>query len=92
MAKKPSAYEFTYDEIAAMMMKSADIHTGLWQLVVRFRLGAGTVGPSPDQSVPTGFVGIEKLGLQSFASPGGAALPPLVYDAAELNPADKSPA
>lgn len=86
MAKNASSYSFDHKEIVTLMLKEADIHDGIWTLSVNFRLGAGAFGPTPSEVAPTGFVSIEGIGLQKI-DPVPSELPPLAFDAAELNPA-----
>lgn len=67
------------------MLKDAGITEGLWSLSVNFRLGAGAFGPTPTEVAPTGFVSVESVGLQKVEGIDGQPLPPLTYDAADLN-------
>lgn len=68
------------------MLKDAGINDGLWNLSVTFRLGAGAFGPTPEEVAPSGFVGVEAVGIQSIEQKAGLPIPPLTYDARELNP------
>lgn len=68
------------------MLKDAGINEGHWNLTVNFRLGAGGFGPSPDEVLPSGFVGVESIGIQKIEPKAGAPLLPLCFNAAELNP------
>lgn len=86
MAKHASAYNFSHKELVELMLKDAGIHEGIWALSVNFRLGAGSFGPTPAEVAPTGFVGVDGIGLQRIELPEGAPIPPLAFDAALLNP------
>lgn len=86
MAKYASAYNFSHKELVQLMLKDAGIHEGIWSLSVNFRLGAGSFGPSPTEVTPTGFVGVEGVGLQKIEVSPDSPIPPLAFDAALLNP------
>lgn len=87
MSKIASAYSFNHKEIVTLMLKDAGVHEGIWALSVDFRLGAGAFGPTPDEVAPTGFVSIQGIGLQRI-DPVPPELPPLAFNASELNPPD----
>lgn len=75
---------FEHKELLALMLRDKGIHEGLWMLHVEFSLNAGNFGPTEDQAVPGGFVGINRIGV----IPVTAAVPSsLVLDAATVNPA-----
>lgn len=89
MAKIADSYSFNSKELVTLMLKEAGIHEGIWILAVNFRLGAGAFGPTTELVAPTGFVSVEGLGLQRYVRPENdldGNLPPLAFDAAELNP------
>lgn len=81
MSKVATEFSFTHKELMSMMLKEADIHEGLWSFSVNFRLGAGAFGPTEAEVAPTGFVGVDSLGIRRAPQTG-----PLVFDAADLNP------
>lgn len=86
MSKLASQFTFSPKEFMILALKELDIHEGLWSFSVNFRLGAGAFGPTKDEVFPSGFVSVESLGIQKFELKTGEPLPPLTYDAAELNP------
>ena len=53
-------YSFTFKELTELMIKKVGIHEGRWMLQVTFGFGAMNGGPSPDQIMPTGVVGVQK--------------------------------
>ena len=81
MSKVATEFSFNHRELVALMLKEANIHEGLWSLSVNFRLGAGAFGPSEAEVAPTGFVGVDSLGIRRALETG-----PLVFDATDLNP------
>lgn len=86
MSKIASQFIYSHKDIAKLLMKDADIHEGIWNLSFGFRMGAGVFGESKEQSFPTGFIGIESLVLQRVEEKPEGELPPMLFDASELNP------
>lgn len=80
-------YSFTYKEVLEALVKKAEIHQGIWQLVVNLGLSGLNAGPSEDQVVPAALVAITNLGLQK-ATPESPSN--LTIDAAAVNPASTS--
>jgi hypothetical protein len=77
-------YSYTFKELTELMIKQAGIHEGRWMMQVTFGFGALNGGPTPDQIMPTGFVGLQKIGLMK-AQPDSPEI--LTVDAAAVNPA-----
>lgn len=86
MSKNATTYTYEHKELVALMLKDANIKEGIWALSVNFRLGAASFGASPEEVFPTGFVSVESLGIQKVEHKAGTPIPPIAYDAAELNP------
>ena len=61
-------YSFTFKELTELMIKKVGIHEGRWMLQVTFGFGAMNGGPSPDQIMPTGVVGVQKIGIMKAAA------------------------
>lgn len=89
MAKTASQFTYSHKELVTIMLKDAGIHEGFWNLSVNFRLGAGAFGPTPEDVVPSGFVGVEAIGIQRMELKEGQPIPPLTFDAKDLNPPPK---
>lgn len=68
------------------MLRDAGIHEGMWTLIIGFRMGAGSFGPTPDEVAPSAFVGIESFGIQKVEVQTDQPVPPMTFSAAELNP------
>jgi hypothetical protein len=77
---------FDLRELATALIKQADIHEGSWLAGFEFNLGAGNVGPTPEDVKPAAFVQIAKVLLfrQEASHPAHLAV-----DAAVLNPPSK---
>jgi hypothetical protein len=79
-------YTFSFQELVELMVKSLELHEGLWGLYVEYNLGAANipVNPAnPDMKViaPASFAMVKSIGLQRFDSPNN-----LTVDAAIVNP------
>ncbi len=73
---------FTHKEIAEALIKSSNVHEGLWGLFVEFGLKAANVTQAPGSEVlPAAIVPIVRLGIRRFEEPNN-----LTADAAEVNP------
>ena len=79
-----SQYMFTHKELVELMVKKAGVHEGKWILSVTFGFGAVNGGPTPEQVMPTGVVGVQSIGIQKAQSDSPE---PLTVDAAVVNPA-----
>jgi hypothetical protein len=77
-------YSFSHKELVELMIKKLDLHEGKWMLLVTFGFGAVNGGPTPDQVMPTGVVGVQTVGIQK-AGPDSPAT--LTVDAEVVNPA-----
>lgn len=86
MSKAASQYTYSHKEIVQVMLQDSGIHEGHWTLSIGFRLGAGAFGMTPEEVAPSGFISIDTIGIQRTEAPAGQPLPPLTFDAAELNP------
>lgn len=72
---------FTFAQIAEALVRYKGIHEGLWGIRVEFGLGAGNLGPTPDNVTPTAIVPVVNVGLSKFDKPSN-----LTVDAAQVNP------
>jgi hypothetical protein len=76
-------YNFTHKELVELMIKKADLHEGRWMMSITFGFGALNGGPLPEQVMPTGVVGVQKIGI--IRAPKESP-EPLTVDAAVVNP------
>lgn len=72
---------FSHKEIVTALIKSQNIHEGIWGLYVEFGISAANVGPNQEDIQPAAIVPILKIGIQQFKS-----LTNISVDAAEVNP------
>lgn len=77
-------YMFAHKELVEMMVKQAGLHEGKWVLSVTFGFGAINGGPTAEQTMPTGVVGVQSIGIQKAQAESPAVL---TVDAAVVNPA-----
>lgn len=73
---------FKHKELAEVLVKAQNIHTGIWGIFVRFGIGASNVGPSDADLQPAAIVPVLEIGLQKFEKETN-----LSVDAAKVNPA-----
>lgn len=75
----------TLAELATILIRHHQIHEGLYEIGISFRIGVGTV-PGPEGSIPApgAFMGVEGMSLTP-APPGTEG--PNIVDAAVVNPA-----
>jgi len=72
---------FSYKEVAEALLKTQDIHEGIWGLFIKFGISAANVGATPDTVSPAAIVPILQIGLQKFETENN-----LSVDAALVNP------
>jgi hypothetical protein len=77
-------YSFSHKELVELMIKKAGIHEGKWMMSITFGFGAINSGPTPDQMMPTGVVGVQTIGILRAPTESPE---PLTVDAAVVNPA-----
>lgn len=75
-------YPLSLPDLTALMIKHYGLHEGLYELMVEFQVGMGSVGPHPDAQLPGAMVGLSKLGLVKVVAAGKTTV-----DAAAINPA-----
>lgn len=78
-------YVFSYRELAEVLVKKADVHEGLWGVVIRFGFGATNVNTSEvageEVLMPAALASVKEIGIQRFDKPNN-----LTVDAAQVNP------
>lgn len=76
---------FSHKEVATALIKSQNIHEGIWALYIEFGLSAANIGSGPSEVVPAAIIPVVKIGIQR-----AAAINNLSVDAAEVNPLGKT--
>lgn len=72
----------SHRELIEVLIRSQDLHEGIWQMHIEFGLGGANVGmPGADQVFPAAVVTINKIGLTKVEKEG-----PLALDASKVNP------
>lgn len=71
--------EINWREVTKMILHANGITTGLWSPGIKARFANALLGPTPDDSLPSGVVSVSGIRLRQVTSPG-----PMVFDAAEL--------
>lgn len=70
---------FSWQQVVSALLKEHNVTSGLWTAGVSLRFAALNSGPSEEQMMPSGLVGVESIVLSPATQPG-----PLVFDAAEF--------
>lgn len=78
-----NTYSFSLKEILELMIKSAGLHDGEWQLIIGLSFTGGNFGPNEDSVVPGAITAITGLGLIRATAESPKAL---VLNAARVNP------
>ncbi|HEY6769554.1 MAG TPA: hypothetical protein VI386_32830 [Candidatus Sulfotelmatobacter sp.] len=73
---------FSFKEIVTALIKTHDIHEGIWGIFVNFGINAQNIGPSESELRPTAVIPVLQLGLLKFDKETN-----LSVDAAKVNPA-----
>lgn len=77
---------FKHKELAEILVKSQNLHAGIWGLFFRFGIGGMNVGQSEADLQPAAIVPILEVGLQKFDKENNISV-----DAAKVNPEKESP-
>lgn len=74
-------YVFELKEVLLALIKHKSLHDGVWALSFEFGMGAGNIGPTQDEGMPSAFIQIKALGLVRAPKEGILAM-----DASKVNP------
>lgn len=77
---------FSLRELAEVLVRHQNFHSGNYEVSVNFEIAVGAVGPSANALLPGAMIGISGVGLVP-----ALAIGPHTVDAAEVNPAPKKP-
>jgi len=72
---------FSHKEVVELLIKKQDIHHGFWRLAIEFGFGAANLGPTPEQTSPTGIVAVVRIGIRQVDAEDA-----LTVDAGKVNP------
>lgn len=78
-------HELSWSEVARLSFAAKGISEGLWKIGVRMTFAAANAGPSEDEVLPSGIVGIRCVALTQVTEPG-----PLVFDAGKREASRKT--
>lgn len=71
-------------QLTTTLIKHYDVHEGLYDLFLEYRMGFGVFGSSPTDMLPSAILGLSKLSITKVTQLG-----PLTVDASEVNPPKK---
>lgn len=80
-----SQYTFELKEVTKALIINQGLHDGIWALMIEFGMGVGNVGPTQEETFPSAFVQVKKMGLIKVDQENSLAL-----DAAKINPLHKT--
>lgn len=63
MSEKKRRFEFDWPKLAAMMLREQGITTGLWQPGIKMQFAGATIGPTNEELLPSGVVGVMGITL-----------------------------
>lgn len=61
-----SQLTFSFKEVVTALLKSQNIHEGIWGLVIHFGLSANNIGPNENELRPAAVIPVLSLGLLKF--------------------------
>lgn len=70
--------------ITELLIKHYGLHEGYYSIAAEFSFAMGMFGPTPDQLMPSGIFGLNRIGLQT-----AQADDPQAVNAAKVNPIKK---
>ena len=80
-------YSLNHRELLEVLVKHIGLHEGKWQLLFNISVATGSMGPTPEQSLPGVMVTIPNVGIQRLGPEVPLNLPgAIAVDAAEINP------
>jgi hypothetical protein len=85
---EPTQIMFSYKEVAEALLKTQDIHEGIWGIFIKFGISAANVGPTPDTLSPAAIVPILQVGLQKFDAENNLSVNAAVVNPLPLLPDD----
>lgn len=77
------AEPLTMEDLAVLLVKHHNLHTGQYDLMIEFQVGSSNFGTDPSKIVPGMMVGIKRIGLVQHS---GGAIGSITVDAAMVNP------
>ena len=81
-----SAEPLSLLELTEILVKHYDFHEGIFNLLVEFQVGVGSVGPDPLKPAPGAAIGVTRIGLAPAPVPPNSTS----VDASILNPGASS--
>ena len=74
-------------ELTEILIKHQNLHEGLYNLSLSFKIAVGGVGPSPGAIHPGAMIGVTHIGLAKIEKPDNQTV-----DASKVNPLPKQTA
>lgn len=74
-------FMYSHQDLAKILIKESGIHEGTWSVAIEFKMAATMVGEDAESVLPSGVVGVSRIGIQETSSENVLAV-----DAAVVNP------
>jgi hypothetical protein len=87
---EPTQFVFSYKEVVESLLKTQQIHEGIWGLYIEFGIAAANVGPDKDSLKPAAIVPLMKIGLQKFEEENNLSVNAAVVNPTPLIPDEPS--
>ena len=75
--------DYSLVELTEILVKHQELHEGLYNLSIEFRIAVGAVGPAPELICPGAMIGVSRIGLSKTEKEKANMH---TVDAAKVNP------
>lgn len=76
-------FEYSYKELATLLVKDRGLHEGIWGVTINFALNATNFGPNKEEVIPTAILHVVTIALRKHDQVTNVSV-----NAAEVNPLD----
>lgn len=81
---EPTTFKFDLREVTTALIRQQGVTTGKWMVSVEFSLGAGVIGPTPAESLPSAVVQIKNVQLMQPPAGSEKTFEHLIVDATAI--------
>lgn len=71
--------ELSIKDLTEVLIRHYGLKEGRYELLIQFKIGMGSAGPTPEEKLPSAIVGLNKISLVKTEGDG-----PMVVDASEI--------
>lgn len=84
--EKLSAESISIEDLTTLLVKHFGHKEGFYDLLVQFKIGTASFGPSKEDAMPSAIVSLAAVGLKQVEKPG-----PKSVNARDINPPRRAP-